>query len=91
MFAKFAEGFGKFVGAVLAGLMTPVLVNVVVSQIKDCQTQPTVQSKATPTPAVILLAPVAAKTVAPSMTPPPSPESRQFVWRPASDTSQSPR
>jgi hypothetical protein len=91
MFAKLAEGFGKFVGAVLAGLMTPLLVNVVVAQIKDCQTKPTVQTKATPTPAVILLAPVAAKTVAPSMAPTPSSESRQFVWRPAGDAYQPPR
>jgi len=67
MLDKLATALGKFVAAVIAGVATPVLVGVVVAEIKGLPPAgpPHAAAVETPAPAVTLLPPVDATRVEP--------------------------
>jgi hypothetical protein len=81
MLNKLAEALGKFVAAVIAGVITPVLAGVIVAEIKG--------TPATSPPAVVAEAPVV-KLLPPVIAPQGEPERPTVEWRPAAMSGHAP-
>ena len=83
MLNKLAEALGKFVAAVIAGVITPVLAGVIVAEIKGTPaTRPPAAVAEAPAPVVKLLPPV--------ITPQGEPERPTVEWRPAAMSGHAP-
>ena len=81
MLVKLSEAVGKFVAAVVAGVVSPVLVSLCVAGIKECghaPTPPAVQ----PAPAAMLLPPSSERPQAPTQF--------EVTWRPAAPPTDDP-
>jgi hypothetical protein len=83
MLTKLAEALGRFVAAVIAGVITPVLAGVLVAEIKGTPaTSPPAAAAGAPAPVVKLLPPVIA--------PRGEPERPPVEWRPAATSGHAP-